>query len=342
MELSLSGNARKIAAGHICKIAAKTILRCGWTAVIMLCLGLYMLFPGSKAARQLYTEKQIPFELIASTNSTEINLDTLSQIVGVERVSPILQMNCQLTFGEKTVSCQIDAVYSAYLDVNLTDGALFTDSTNMPYLVLNEAAAKLFSEKGSDLPMAVQEEILLKSGDVETKAQICGIYQDELETPQIYMGYEVARKLFGAQFTGTTIALRLVNKGVVEKAAASLRKQRLSASVDTDTSLAWNLLEQQTWQTFLVSAVFVACSAILAREKLLQERQSTSGEWETLLMAGLTIYDVKKIIPLRILIMDAMIMCGVMIIAAVNGGFDVIAVVSELICILLHYCVCLR
>lgn len=67
----------------------------------MLCLGLYMLFPGSQAARQLYTEKQIPFELIASTNSTEINLDTLSQIVGVERVSPILQMNCQLTFGEK-------------------------------------------------------------------------------------------------------------------------------------------------------------------------------------------------------------------------------------------------
>ena len=131
MELSLSGNARKIAAGHICKIAAKTILRCGWTAVIMLCLGLYMLFPGSKAARQLYTEKRTPFELIASTNSTEINLDTLSQIVGVERVSPILQMNCQLTFGEKNASCQIDAVYSAYLDVNLTDGALFTDSTNI-------------------------------------------------------------------------------------------------------------------------------------------------------------------------------------------------------------------
>ena len=292
----------------------------------MLCLGLYMLFPGSKAARQLYTEKQTPFELIASTNSTEINLDTQLQIAGVERVSPILRMNCQLTYGEKTASCQIDAVYSAYLNVNLTDGALFTDSTNMPYLVLNEAAAKLFSEKGSDLPMAVQEEILLKSGDVETKAQICGIYQDESETPQIYMGYEVARKLFGTQFTGTTIALRLVNKGVVEEAAASLRK----------------LLERQTWQTFLVSAVFVACSAILTREKLLQERQSTSGEWETLLMAGLTIYDVKKIIPLRILIMDAMIMCGVMIIAAVNGGFDVIAVVSELICILLHYCVCLR
>ena len=59
-------------------------------------------------------------------------------------------------------------------------------------------------------------------------------------------------------------------------------------------------------------------------------------------MVGLTIYDVKKTIPLRFLIMDAMIMCGIMAIAAVNGGFDVIAVVSELICILVHYCVCLR
>ena len=58
-------------------------------------------------------------------------------------------------------------------------------------------------------------------------------------------------------------------------------------------------------------------------------------------MVGLTIHDVKKTIPLRFLIMDAIIMCGVIIVVAVNCGFDVIVVVSELICILVHYCVCL-
>lgn len=235
----------------------------------MLCLGLYMLFPGTQTAQRLYTEKHTPFELISSTDGTTIDLNTLSQIAGVERVSPILQINCQLTYGEKDVSNQIDAVYASYLNVHLTDGTLFMDNTNMPYLVLNEAATRLFAEKDDEPGIAVQEELLLKSGDVETKAQVCGIYQDDSETPHIYMSYEVAHKLFGAQFTGTNVAFLLTNKGAVEEVSAKLRKQNFSVGANTDTSLAWNLLEQQTWQTFLVSAVFVVCSAILIREKML-------------------------------------------------------------------------
>ena len=264
-------------AGHICKIAAKTISRCGWTAIVTLCLGLYMLFPGTQTAKRLYTEKHTPFELIGSTDGTTIDLNTLSQISGVERVSPILQINCQLTYGEKDASNQIDAVYASYLNVHLTDGTIFTDNTNMPYLVLNEAATRLFAEKDDEPGIAVQEELLLKSGDVETKAQVCGIYQDQSETPRIYMSYEVARKLFGAQFTGTNVAFLLTNKGAVEEVSANLRKQIFSVGTNTDTSLAWNLLEQQTWQTFLVSAVFVVCSAVLTREKSCRKSEVQAG-----------------------------------------------------------------
>lgn len=130
--------------------------------------------------------------------------------------------------------------------MHLTDGTLFTDNSNMPYLVLNEAATKLFSEKDDIHGIGVQEELLLKSGDVETTAQICGIYRDDSETPHIYMSYEVARKLFGAQFTGTNIAFLLTNKGKAEEVSAKLRKQSFSVGANTDTSLAWDLLEQQT------------------------------------------------------------------------------------------------
>ena len=68
---------------------------------------------------------------------------------------------------------------------------------------------------------------------------------------------------------------------------ARLRKQNFSVGANTDTSLAWNLLEQQTWQTFLVSAVFVVCSAMLTREKIVQEKRSAGGEYAVLLTAGL-------------------------------------------------------
>ncbi len=333
----MSRNARRIMAGHICKIAAKTIPRCGWTAIIMLCLGLYMLFPGSQTAQQLYTEKHTPFELIGSTDGTTIDLNTLSQISGVERVSPILQINCQLTYGEKDTSNQIDAVYASYPDVHLTDGTLFMDNTNMPYLVLNEVATRLFAEKDDEPGIAVQEELLLKSGDVETKAQVCGIYQDDSEIPHIYMSYEVAHKLFGAQFTGTNVAFLLTNKGAVEEVSAKLRKQSFSVGANTDTSLAWNLLEQQTWQTFLVSAVFVVCSAMLTRGKIMQEKRSSGGEYAVLLTAGLLTSKVEKIIPLRILIMESILMCGTLGIAVVIGSFSMLAIIPGFVFILLHY-----
>ena len=299
-----------------------------------------MLFPGSQTAQQLYKEKHTPFELIGSTDSTTIDLNTLSQIAGVERVSPILQVNCQLTYGEKDVSNQIDAVYASYLNVHLTDGTLFMDNTNMPYLVLNEAATRLFAEKDDEPGIVVQEELLLKSGDVETKAQVCGIYHDESETPHIYMSYEVAHKLFGTQFTGTDVAFLLTNKGAVEEVSTKLRKQNFSVSDNTDTSLAWNLLEQQTWQTFLVSAVFVVCSAILIREKNASEKRQSNGEQEVLLTAGLTAHMVESAIFVRILILEVTIICFFQLAAVVSRHFYIMAFLMELLYLLLHYCIC--
>lgn len=303
----------------------------------MLCLGLYLLFPGSQTAQQLYKEKHTPFELIGSTDSATIDLNTLFQIAGVERVSPILQVNCQLTYGEKDASNPIDAVYASYLNVHLTDGSIFTDNTNMPYLVLNEAATRLFTEKDDGPGIAVQEELLMKSGDVETKAQVCGIYQDDSEAPHIYMSYEVAHKLFGAQFTGTNVAFLLTNKGAVEEVSAKLRKQNFSVGANTDTSLAWNLLEQQTWQTFLVSVVFVVCSAMLTRGKIVQEKRSAGGEYAVLLTAGLLTCKVEKIIPLRILIMESILMCGTLGIAVVIGSFGMLAIIPGFVLIVFHY-----
>ena len=325
-------------AGHICKIAAKTIPRCGWTAIVLLCLGLYMLFPGTQTAQRLYTEKDTPFELIGSTDGTTIDLNTLSQISGVERVSPILQVNCQLTYGEKDASNQIDAVYASYLNVHLTDGTLFTNNTNMPYLVLNEAATKLFTEKDNEPGIAVQEELLLKSGDVETKAQVCGIYQDESETPHIYMSYEVAHKLFGTQFTGTNVAFLLTNKGAVEEVSAKLRKQNFSVNANTDTRLAWDLLERQTWQTFLVSAVLVACSAILTRENLLQERFSSKAEWEILLTNGMSVKKIEQMLLVRIVITELICIFVSMIISETVNTFSWITLGVVPIFILIYIC----
>ena len=113
--------------------------------MFLLCIGLYMVFPASQTALRLHSEKNTPYEIIVSVDNARINMDVLSQIEGVEAVSPILQLDFQAVYGEKTASFAVDAVYSSYLDLQLIDGVIFTDNTNMPYLLMNEAAAKAFS-----------------------------------------------------------------------------------------------------------------------------------------------------------------------------------------------------
>ena len=135
----------------------------------------------------------------------------------------------------------------------------------------------------------------------------------------------------------TNVASLLTNKGAVEEVSAKLRKQNFSVGANTDTSFAWNLLEQQTWQTFLVSAIFVVCSAMLTREKIVQEKRSAGGEYAVLLTAGLLTCKVEKIIPLRILIMESILMCGTLGITVVIGSFSMLAIIPGFVLILLHY-----
>lgn len=150
----------------------------------------------------------------------------------------------------------------------------------------------------------------------------------------------MAHKLFGAQFTGTNVAFLLTNKGAVEQVSANLRKQNFSVGANTDTSLAWNLLEQQTWQTFLVSAVFVVCSAILIREKNASEKRQSNGEQEVLLTAGLTAHMVESVIFVRILMLEVTIICFFQLAAVVSRHFYIMAFLMELLYLLLHHCIC--
>ncbi len=138
----------------------------------------------------------------------------------------------------------------------------------------------------------------------------------------------------------TNVAFLLTNKGTVEQVSAKLRKQNFSVGANTDTSLAWNLLEQQTWQTFLVSAVFVVCSAILIREKNASEKRQSNGEQEVLLTAGLTAHVVESVIFVRILMLEVTIICFFQLVAVVSRHFYIMAFLMELVYSLLHYCIC--
>ena len=299
MDFSLSDSTAKTVRASICKIAFKTIPRCGIAALILLCMGLYFLFPACKTFQQIQNEKNTPYELTATTENGSIDLNTLMQIEGVERISPVVNLNATLSLNEYKLDCEIRAVYSSFFSLKFIQGTMYPDRSNMPYLILNKAAAKSFTHEYQTITVTSEDTVILTTNGTERKAIICGIFDDGSETPAVYMSYDVAQKEYGTSGQ-TELLFLLANMGSAEDVVSALQRKNIYARFDSNLTLAWELLQTQCWQTALLSVGLLACAAALIREKRSAEIAKTRSETEMLLLSGMTADAVGSIYPLRI------------------------------------------
>lgn len=325
LELSLSSARRKIARENICKIAFKTIPRCGIAALILLCMGLYFLFPACQTFQQIQAEKNTPYELTATTDNNSIDLNTLMQIEGVERISPVVNLNATFSLDEYKLDCEIKAVYSSFPSLKFIQGTIYPDSSNMPYLILNKAAAKAFTHEYQTISVSPEDTVMMYANGAERKTIICGIFDDGSETPAAYMSYDVAQKEYGTSGQ-TELVFLLNNMGSAEDVVSALQRKNIYARFDSNLTLAWELLQTQCWQTALLSIGLLVCTAALIREKRIAEIAKTRSEMEMLLIAGMTADAVDHIFPLRITFTCTACVLAAAIISAIMGTFSLIAV----------------
>ena len=321
----MSNSTAKTVRASICKIAFKTIPRCGVAALILLCMGLYFLFPACQTFQQIQAEKNTPYELTATTDNSNIDLNTLMQIEGVERISPVVNLNATLLLNEYKLDCEIRAVYSSFLSLKFTQGTMYPDSSNMPYLILNEPAAKAFSHEYQTITVTPEDTVMMNANGTERKAIICGIFDDGSETPTVYMSYDVAQKEY-ATSGQTELLFLLSNMGSAEDVVTALQRQNIYASFDPNLTLAWELLQTQCWQTALLSIGLLACAAALIREKRISEIAKTRSETAMLLLSGMTADSVRTIYPLRIALTGLACTLAVALIALIVGTFSLIPV----------------
>ena len=325
MDLSLSDSTAKTVRASICKIAFKTIPRCGIAALILLCMGLYFLFPACQTFQQIQTEKETPYELTATTDNSNIDLNTLMQIEGVERISPLLNLNATLSVNEYMLECEIRAVYSSFLSHKFIQGTMYPDSSNMPYVILNKAAAKAFSHEYQTITVSPEDTVVINANGTERKAIVCGIFDDGSKTPAVYMNYDVAQKEYGV--SGQTKLVFLLNHmGNAEDVVSALQRKNIYASFDHNLTLAWELLQKQCWQTILLSTGLLICAAVLIREKRATEMEKTRSETKMMLLAGMTADVVDLFFLLRITWTCTACMLAAIFISIIMGTFSLIAV----------------
>lgn len=325
MDLSLSDSTAKTVRANICKIAFKTIPRCGVATLILLSMGLYFLFPACQTFQQIQTEKNTPYELTATTDNSSIDLNTLMQIEGVERISPVVNLNAALSLDEYMLDCEIRAVCSSFLSLKFTQGTMYPDSSNMPYLILNNAAAKAFTHEDQTITVTPKDTVLMNANGTERKAIICGIFDDGSETSIIYMSYDVAQKEYGTCGQIELVFL-LNNVDSTENVVSALQRQSIYASFDSNLTLAWELLQKHCWQTALLGIALLTCAAALIREKRSAEITKARPETEMLLLVGMNTDTADHVFPLRITFTCTVCTFVATIISVIMGTFSLIAV----------------
>lgn len=194
LERSCSSKRKSTGAGIICKIAFHTVGRYGKAALLMLCVGFLFLITTATSYGVLRQELDTPY-VLTGTVTGQADLEKYLEVPSVEAVTPVLSFESKLTSKDTALSGTVTAVLADYLELSFTQGGVFPDESNMPFLLLNQYAAQHFlDENKKEVTLAVNDTVSMTIGEEEQTAILCGVFEDGLEQPVAYMSYTLAAR----------------------------------------------------------------------------------------------------------------------------------------------------
>lgn len=263
-------------AAYLLKIAWRTIPRCGAAALLYLLVGLYLIFPVCDRAQGLWEERHSPREITASVPEGPVALDELLQIEGIVGASPLRRMEAEMISGGQSLTCEVRAVQRGYLRLSFTEGTLFPEHSNMPVLVVNEAAAQILG----------RGEVTLHQEAGRRTSQICGVFADGGTEPAAYMSYETAAAVF-PQSACRELLLTLSGKYIRESAAAELLGLGVLPEAEAGDEATRETMVREISCGAMLSLGCLLCVGVILRERHRQELAARMEEFAALRLAGM-------------------------------------------------------
>lgn len=158
-------------------------------------------------------------------------------------------------------------------------------------------------------------------GEEEQAAILCGIFEDELEQPVIYMSYTLTSRLL-SRSENIALLFRLEKTEDLENAAKSLKKMGVSVSYDETLPERWKLTKQQIYQTFLSALVLLIASAIQMADLHKREQKEAQPQWQALALSGLGKRQLRWIFPLRNVFALAVCLTCAIAVAGILGSLS--------------------
>lgn len=275
--------------------------------------------------------------MIGIADNENIDLEELLLIEGVERISPMIRFDTEIQFGEYKLNCQVQAVHSSFLDVKLSEGVIYNDDSNMPFLLLNKFAAESFSAGDNEkVTVNACADVTMTINDNATSALICGIFEDGKEIPIVYMSFDLASKKLSS-LSEMNLIFALSNKNDVEQVVSSLQQKDISAIYDQNEIIWLESKSQQVWQLFLVSICLLFCATFLVHNRYLQFDKVKNEENYALALAGMNDQQIRWTVSLRLTFLHFIIITIVCWISFFAGMFSLLAVFICLVFLCFHF-----
>lgn len=295
--------------------------RYGKAILLMLCMGFLFLVTTAHSYYLLQQELDSPY-VLPGTVIGQVDLEKYVEIPSIEAATPVLSFESQITAKDATLSGTVTAVLADYLDLSFTQGGLFPNDSNMPFLVVNQYAAQNFGDENKDkVALAVNDTVNMTIGEKERSAILCGIFEDGLEQPTIYMSYALAAREL-PKGDNISLLLRLGKTANLESGAKALKKLGISISYEEALPKRWKLTKQQIYQTFLSALVLLICSTVQMIEHCKTERRETVPEWQILKLCGLEERQLRWIFPLRTFFVDLFCLLFSITVSGIIGFFS--------------------
>jgi len=309
----------------------------------------------------MQAEKAQPYELIiASEGNTGLSQGKIAEMTEIDdvlAVTPVYQVPVTIKTGAYAARLTLTGINAAYLTETYSQGGGFPESSVMPYMVLNEAAQKQFSEDQTNMdqisgdtaetdadenaPVQTDGKLpaidwlngnfALQSGEEarEIAAKVCGILAGEEggheQEPAAYISLKAAKDLLqksGQSTNYAAIHVRVENIGRADSVSKALAALGLMVSNSTEELQAgWDADAQEMAYLIAIGGCCLVSAAALtaagSRISLLRQAK----QWEAVRWLGMRKKDLRRQFAIQSILLCCMGMAVGLIVAICLPSF---------------------
>lgn len=269
-------------------------------------------------------EKALPYELeVMAQGSAVISETRLAEIEktdDVTAVTALLSVPVTIQTGTQKAQLTLTGMDAGYIQDELKQGAYYTDDGVMPYIVINEAALKKFTDSGSPRQQMEETEDIqtdwlsasytLQMGEARPiVAKVCGILPSEKDaSPEAYTSLSAAKQLLqkSSQKAAYTAAkVRVTNIGCAPEVSRSISTLGLSVTNSgAELEAGWDADTKEMGYLLAFGLFGLVCAAVLMTAWRRLALSTQRRAYEALLWMGLSAKRLSMLFVLQALVLS--------------------------------------